>query len=342
MNNINQTINGLSNYIASQGGIPHLNRFAVEIPYPESMKVRYGDDERYKNVLKFLHFSARSVGLPSKSISTNAVLAAGPEQKYPYTDVYDDLTVTFMPTKGKGEFGLPERKFFEDWISTVVDQNNMLVGFSEGEGAYSVPLKLSVLSDQRGSPSRLVQYNFSRAYPIAISEIQFAAAAHELMIFKVTFSYDKINREDITNMPDNKDNPASVLPDQTLLGKPETPERPDRIWASDQFYAQPPKPKTPERPNRVKKPEPPKPKTPERPNRVKKPEPPKPKTPERKDRVEKWEAKKDDWTKSPIENKRVVGGHANTPTPKKLTKAVLGRVANRARAELGIRPMLDE
>ena len=43
-----------------------------------------------------------------------------------------------------------------------------------------------------------------------------------------------------------------------------------------------------------------------------------------------------------IENKRVVGGKADTPTPKKLTKAVLGRVANRARAELGIRPMLDE
>ena len=41
-------------------------------------------------------------------------------------------------------------------------------------------------------------------------------------------------------------------------------------------------------------------------------------------------------------SKRVVGGKANTPTPKKLTKAILGRVANRARAELGIRPMLDE
>lgn len=320
--NINQSLNGFTNYIASQGGIPHLNRFAVEITKPRSLE----NNDGYKNVLRHLHFSARSVGLPSKSISTNAVLAAGPEQKYPYQDAYDDLTVTFMPTKGKGEFGLPERKFFEDWIGTIVDSGNMLVGFSD---MYSTDLRLSILSDQRSTsseanPSRLVQYKFDRAYPIAISEIQFAAAAHELMIFKVTFSYDRWNR---VNTVENTPNPASVLPDQTLLGKPETPERPNRNFTSKT------KGKWKSKMAAKKL---------DRPDRVKKPEPAKPETPERPDRVEKWEAKKDDWTKSPIENKRVVGGKANTPTPKKLTKAVLGRVANRARAELGIRPMLDE
>ena len=313
--NINQTLNGLSKYIASQGGVPHLNRFAVEITNPKSLSnVSNGIGEQYNHVLKNLTFSARSVGLPSKTLSTNAVMAAGPEQKYPYMDNYDDLNVTFMSTKGKKGFGLPERKFFEDWLSTIVNDGNMLVGFSD---VYSTDLRVSILSDQRGSPSRLVQYAFDRVYPIAISAIEFAAASHDIAFFKVTFSYDKYYR---VNVVENTPNPASVLPEQkngetperpnrintskkTELKNPKTPERPDRIWTSDQFYAKPPKLKTPERPNRVKKANPSKP-------------------------------------NDPIERK--VGGKANTPTPKKLTKAVLGRVANRARAELGIRPMLDE
>ena len=321
--NINQTLNGLSKYIASQGGVPHLNRFAVEITNPKSLSnVSNSIGEQYNHVLQNLTFSARAVGLPSKTLSTNAVMAAGPEQKYPYMDNYDDLNVTFMSTKGKKGFGLPERKFFEDWLSTIVSDGNMLVGFSD---VYSTDLRVSILSDQRGSPSRLVQYAFERAYPIAISAIEFAAASHDIAFFKVTFSYDKYYR---VNVVENTPNPASVLPEPK---NGEIPERKNRIWTSEVSgkYKHPVGVEHAKQASRDL----------ERPDRIKKPEPPKPKTPERPNRVEKWEA---DWKQSPIENKRVVGGKANTPTPKKLTKAILGRVANRARAELGIRPMLDE
>ena len=319
--NINQTLNGLSKYIASQGGVPHLNRFAVEITNPKSLSnVSNGIGEQYNHVLKNLTFSARSVGLPSKTLSTNAVMAAGPEQKYPYMDNYDDLNVTFMSTKGKKGFGLPERKFFEDWLSTIVNDGNMLVGFSD---VYSTDLRVSILSDQRGSPSRLVQYAFDRVYPIAISAIEFAAASHDIAFFKVTFSYDKYYR---VNVVENTPNPASVLPEQK---NGEIPERPNRKFTSKT------KGKWKSKMAAKKL---------DRPDRVKKPEPAKPETPERPDRVKKWEAKKEPEKFGPptADETRVVGGVANRPTPKKLTKAILGRVANRARAELGIRPMLDE
>ena len=159
--NIDQTLNGFNNYIASQGGLVHLNRFQVEIPLPPTLT---DIDEYGKNTLKNLKFTVRSTNLPSKTLSTNAVMAAGAEQKYPYLDVYDDLTVTILVSKGKNnEALLPERLFFEDWMNSVVDNNNMLVGWSDtdskgGAKGYGVELKLSILSDERGSPSKLVQY----------------------------------------------------------------------------------------------------------------------------------------------------------------------------------------
>ena len=185
--NIDQTLNGFNNYIASQGGLVHLNRFQVEIPLPPTLT----DINEYgKNTLKNLKFTVRSTNLPSKTLSTNAVMAAGAEQKYPYLDVYDDLTVTILVSKGQNnEALLPERLFFEDWMNSVVDNNNMLVGWSDtdskgGAKGYGVELKLSILSDERGSPSKLVQYGFSRTYPIGLGAMEFSHESEEHMTFE--------------------------------------------------------------------------------------------------------------------------------------------------------------
>ena len=202
--NINQTLNGFTGYLSSQGGVAHLNRFLVEIPaLPNSMLKN--PKPSYKNVIRGLQFTARSANLPSKTISTSEVGAAGPEQKYPYMDVYEDLTVTILATKGKNFPHLPERLFFEDWISTVVNNGNMLIGFSDGDDGYGVPLTLSVLSDQRGSPARLVQYQFDRSYPIGIGAMEFSHDSEELMTFEVTFSYDKWYRN--SKSGENTNNP---------------------------------------------------------------------------------------------------------------------------------------
>ncbi len=311
--NIDQTLTGLRSYIAEQGGLPHLNRYAVEMTKPLSMT----SNPEYTKVLNKLIFSARMASIPSKTISTNAVMAAGPEQKYPYADVYDNLSITFLVTKGKG-VGLPERKFFEDWMGTVVNESNMLVGFSTGKNAYGVDLFLSGLSDVRGKTSRYVQYKFDRTYPIAISEIKFSSDSHELMWFSVTFSYDRFVRTE--NIEDNQPNPKSALP----------PEKPKKAEDADRKL-KPPNNKKEKPIERIPK------------EFAKKKDAPladrEPK--EGWDNFKKTEPEK--FGPPSPKDIRIVGSQApSVPTPKKFTQKLKTRATNLVKAKLGIRPMLDE
>jgi len=341
--NIDQTLTGFKSYIDSQGGLPHVNRYAVEMTKPLSM----ASNPEYTYVLDNLKFTARIASLPSKTISTNSVMAAGPEQKYPYADVYNDLSVTFLVTKGKGDFGLPERKFFEDWMGTVVNESNMLVGFSTGANAYGVDLFLSGLSDVRGKTSRYIQYKFDRTYPIALGEIKFAHDSHDTMIFTVTFSYDRFVRTEKIEGDDS--NPKSALP----------PEKPKKANYAEDFYGEHrglyridgkatiyegefSKPKIMEdfdggkgrlsmKDGKVTinsgdfkklekteiKPKPPK-------------MPPLPKMPPIN-------------IKMPLKDKRVVGSlSTGFPTPKKIIQKLKTKATNLVKAKFGIRPMLDE
>ena len=193
--NISQTLNGFRNYIGSQGGLAHLNRFAVEITAPPIMR-EHQQISMYDNILRNLSFTARSANIPSKTISTNAVTAAGPEQKYPYMDVYEDLTITFLTTKGTDtDFSLPERTFFEWWISSIIDDNSMVVGFSN---EYSTDVRISILTDERKKDSKIATYLFDRAYPIGLGAMELSHDSEELMTFEVTFSYDRFRREAIS------------------------------------------------------------------------------------------------------------------------------------------------
>ena len=299
--NINQTLNGFRGYIGDNGGILHLNRFLVNIPTVQALKENISS---HKNVQRGLQFSARAATLPSKTISTNAVLAAGPEQKYPYEDVYDDLTVTFITTKGKDKH-LPERLFFEDWIDTVVNPNSMLIGFSK---EYAVDLTLSVLSDKRSGQTKVAEYIFKRTYPVGISSLEFAHDAEAIMTFKVTFSYDKWYREEETKIAESKN--------------PSTKERSNKPDKSESI----------ERKAQVSIPHEP-PKIEDR----------KPISSKIKDESKSIERKaqdsKPDKSKSP--NRKPVGSPVKVSPSKSFGQKILGKIQNRVSAELGIRPIID-
>ena len=181
---IDQTINGFKSHIDSQGGLVPLNRFSVVVPIPNTLN---GVDW-ISNTNRGFGFTARSASIPSKTISTNPVMAAGPEQKYPYQDVYEDLTISFLSTKGTEQHAIPERSFFEAWMATVISHDNMLVGFSDD---YSVVLRVGVLTNNRNEQTKLAEYMFIRAYPIGLGAMDFSHDSEELMSFDVTFSYDK-------------------------------------------------------------------------------------------------------------------------------------------------------
>jgi len=203
---IDQTINGFKSHIDSQGGLVPLNRFSVVVPIPNTLE---GVDW-ISNTNRGFGFTARSASIPSKTISTNPVMAAGPEQKYPYQDVYEDLTISFLSTKGTEQHAIPERSFFEAWMATVISHDNMLVGFSDD---YSVVLRVGVLTNNRNEQTKLAEYMFIRAYPIGLGAIDFSHDSEELMSFDVTFSYDKWRQVKQTSpsLTDLKPNPDTKL-----------------------------------------------------------------------------------------------------------------------------------
>ena len=194
---INQTLQDFRSYINTHRGIARANRFVVELLDPSLiMRTRlsmdrlsssdtYNGDNR--TTQQHLEFSARSTSLPSKTLSTNAVEAPGPEQKYPYNDFYDDLTVTFMATRGKNpKFGIPEKRFFDAWMNTVVKPENMLVIYSKDYTTNQ--FFISLISEQN---EILAKYRFDRLYPIGMGAVELSHDSEEVSTFEVTFSCDR-------------------------------------------------------------------------------------------------------------------------------------------------------
>jgi hypothetical protein len=193
--NITRSIQQFKSYIDSNSGIAKPNRFAVEIRDSVLMNnVRIQKPHIYldvepRNTWENLIFSARSASIPTKTISTNPVEAPGPEQKYPYNDVYDDITVTFMATQGAQKnsgYGIPERRFFDAWMNMVVDQSTMLVNYSN---MYSTDLFFISLLNERSE--LLAKYQFDRVYPIGMGAIELSHDSEDFATFDVTFSCDR-------------------------------------------------------------------------------------------------------------------------------------------------------
>ena len=189
---INQTLQDFRSYINTNRGIAKSNRFVIELLDPNLIRrTNMLDNYIYRGGLRdtkeHLEFSARAASLPSKTLSTNAVEAPGPEQKYPYNDVYDDLTITFMATIGKNpNFGIPEKRFFDAWMNIVVNPENMLVNYSK---LYTTNgFFISLISEQN---EILAKYRFDRLYPIGMSAVELSHEVAEPSTFKVTFSCDR-------------------------------------------------------------------------------------------------------------------------------------------------------
>ena len=195
---IHQALQEFRSYINLNRGIVKPNRFVVELLDPKirnninaftnnkSLPHIYSGGTR--NTSKMIEFSARSTSLPSKTLSTNAVEAPGPEQKYPYNDVYDDLTITFMVTQGNisSKHGIPEKRFFDAWMNLVVNPNNMLVNFSNEYATNG--LHISMINEKNRI---LAKYRFDRAYPIGMGAVEMSHDSEEIATFEVTFSCDR-------------------------------------------------------------------------------------------------------------------------------------------------------
>lgn len=182
-------------HVNFSGGVLIPHRWELTIPKPPKRNrfMEYNVNEIGE---EHLTMACRTVQLPGRTISTNAVVAPGPEQKYPYQDVFDDLEVTFICTTGNtlkeqgtlwkdGISGIPERRYFDAWQSTICDQETMVMEYSEN---YSVEMILTVFDNK---DVQLGNYIFDRCYPLMVGPIEFSHDTDAAAEFSVTFNYDR-------------------------------------------------------------------------------------------------------------------------------------------------------
>lgn len=191
------------------GGIllPYRWEFNFTMPFAfrsdEKLKEGRGDrswfDLYMVNVsdLRKMKWSCSNATIPGRSLSTGAVAAPGPEQKYPYQDVFANLEVTFVVAQGSvpigatpGEevdaiVGMPERRLMDAWMASVCNPETMVMNYSE---QYQQTIELIAYDDKDRS---LAIYEFFRVYPLKIGAIEFNHTASEAAKFSVTFNYDR-------------------------------------------------------------------------------------------------------------------------------------------------------
>ena len=184
----------ISSFITSlekSGGLASTNRFKLSIKLPPTLQTLYQSSPR---LAEHLQFVVQTATIPSKTISTNSVLAPGAEQKYPYAPEMEDLTVSFLCTKD-----FIEREFIDDWMKTIVipSGGSFFIGY---RNEYSAEMYLQLYD----TFNRLVaMYKFSACFPLSASAIDLSHEEQgDVPTFEVVFQIDYWEQVDLAYLPD--------------------------------------------------------------------------------------------------------------------------------------------
>jgi hypothetical protein len=100
--------------------------------------------------------------------------------KYPYVEIYSDLTMTFLCTNKAFE----ERRFFDAWIQSVIPVHTHDVNFMT---EYSATIDIYQL-DRKGE--KIYGLRVLSAYPLAILQQDISYDAQPTEYVTVSMSYD--------------------------------------------------------------------------------------------------------------------------------------------------------
>ena len=164
-------------HLKRNNGIATGNRYEVKIDSPLGNK----NLGKSKGVSMLCH-TATILG---KTINASTqIYGFGSEYNLPINEGFEDLSLSFHTTFGKKENGLPEKKFFDDWINLVINPNTNESGF---KNEYAADINIYLL-DSTGNPC--YQQQFIQAIPLSISDMELSSSGTDLLSFDVTFTYD--------------------------------------------------------------------------------------------------------------------------------------------------------
>ena len=191
-------IEDLKSTIAKKGGVAPANRFNVIFAPPAESLLNI-DKEGIVASLVSGTFSAgnlindprdisilcKSVQIPGRTISTFEHQHDKQQNKYPYTFIDEDVTMTFHLTN---DYYM--RNMLERWQSGIFNTESYVVGFKND---YSVDVVIQQLN-QKNIPVYGVK--LLKAYPVSYESITLDNSSESSVVeMSVTFAYDRFEPE---------------------------------------------------------------------------------------------------------------------------------------------------
>jgi len=165
-------IDALKSAISVRGGLASANRFKVTFNLPGAV----GNIDQPEHITLLME----QVTLPSRSIATLDYVADKQSNKFPYTHIDGDVTMTFIITN---DFFM--QNLFQDWLNTVIDVEQYKLGYKK---EY-----VSEVTIQSLDPHNQVTHEVTleNAFPIDLAVVTLNNTDTEYLRGTVTFAYDK-------------------------------------------------------------------------------------------------------------------------------------------------------
>ena len=187
------SINDLKSLVAKKGGLARPNRFNVIFTPPSQsiLNLDVGsiigsiisgnfEADNLINDPRDISVLCQSVTLPGRNISTFEHQDYKQLNKFPYTFIDDDVTISFLLTN---DYYM--RKMFDNWMSNIFSAEDYIVGYKKN---YAVDLIIQQL-DQKNTP--VYGTKLEKAFPTAIESTELNQEGQDVIKMSVTFAYDK-------------------------------------------------------------------------------------------------------------------------------------------------------
>ena len=192
------SIDDLKSTIAKKGGLAPANRFNVIFAPPDVSLLNLNVENILGSIVsggfsagnlindpRDISILCKSVSLPGRTLSTFEHAHDRQTNKYPYTFIDEDVTMTFHLTN---DYYM--RNMMEQWQSGIFNTESYVTGFKKD---YSVDVVIQQLN-QKNIPVYGVK--LEKAYPVSYESIQLDNSSESSVTeMSVTFAYDKFKPE---------------------------------------------------------------------------------------------------------------------------------------------------
>ena len=187
------SIDNLKSLVSKKGGLAKANRFNVIFTPPSQSLLNLDPQSIIGSIIsgnfntdnllndpRDISILCQSVTLPGTSLSTFEHQDYKQANKFPYTFIDDDVTITFLLTN---DYYM--RKMFDKWQSNVFSKESYIVGYKKN---YAVDVIIQQL-DEQNTP--IYGVKLEKAYPVSYESIELSQETSDTIKMSVTFAYDK-------------------------------------------------------------------------------------------------------------------------------------------------------